>query len=100
MHHPHGLPAHISEINQKIMSSDSIANKIAKENGFDKAKFLGKHGDDKIYMGYMDDTERLTGLPLFIIVHPDGATYYEFGFEYMDKVKEEVLYGKKIFNMG
>ena len=69
------------------MNNQKTADKIARDNGFDHAKYVGTVTEGMVYLGVNDD-RRPTGLPFFIRLNPDGTVWSDFGFEYIHLVKE------------
>ena len=71
-----------------IKEKKRLADETAKTKGFEFASYVGDHEDAAIYLGAFKEVTA-TGLPLWIEVYDDGTVNTDFGFKYMDLVKEE-----------
>ena len=66
---------------------DDEANKIAQNEGYDYAKFVGVNNGDRIYLADTQE-QRDLGLPLWIIATPDDQFWTARGFQYSNMIKE------------
>lgn len=66
---------------------DDEANKIAQNEGYDYAKFVGVTNGDRIYLADTQE-QRDLGLPLWIIATPDDHFWTARGFQYSNMIKE------------
>lgn len=63
------------------------ANRLAQEQGYDFAKYVGDSGGNKIFHADTKD-QRDLGLPFWIIVTKDDGFWIARGFQYMNMIKE------------
>ena len=71
-----------------IKEKKTLADATAQSKGFDFAIYLGDLDGLAIYHAALRDPAP-TGLPLWIEIDEEGEVNSDFGFKYMDLVKEK-----------